>query len=134
MAEKADAIRRTRTKPPEGEVFVFPDLVYIEMLALLAATAGLILWSILQDAPLRAVADPNVTENPAKAPWYFVGLQELLVYFDPWIAGVAVPTIIVVGLILLPYLDTNRAGTGKYSFRGRKFAISHFLLGFASFL
>lgn len=115
----------------EDEVFVFPDLVYIELLALLACTVLLIVWSLAQDAPLRAIADANKTENPAKAPWYFVGLQELLVYFDPWIAGVAIPGLIVVGLMAIPYLDTNRAGTGQYSFKGRRLAILNFLFGFA---
>lgn len=121
----------TRKTNADDQVFVFPDLVYIELIALLAATVILLVWSMAQDAPLRGIANPNKTENPAKAPWYFVGLQELLVYFDPWIAGVAIPIIIVVGLMLIPYLDTNRVGTGRYSFRGRKLAITNFVFGFA---
>lgn len=130
MAEKEPVIRRKLSQTEDDEVFVVPNLVYIELLALLAAMVVLIVWSMAQDAPLRGIADPNRTENPAKAPWYFVGLQELLVYFDPWIAGVAIPCIIVIGLIAIPYLDTNRAGVGKYSFRGRELAITNFVFGF----
>lgn len=128
------ATAKTNPKTPHGaqdeEMDVFPDLVYIELLAALVATVVLIAWSMTLDAPLRGVADPNTTENPAKAPWYFVGLQELLVYFDPWVAGVAMPTFIVIGLIMIPYVDPNRAGTGQYSFRGRRMAIVNFLFGF----
>jgi hypothetical protein len=68
--------------------------------------------------------------NPAKAPWYFLGLQEMLVYFDPWIAGVVLPSLIVVGLMAIPYIDPNKLGSGYYTFRQRKFAILTFLFGF----
>lgn len=131
MTEKSATVRRRVKNPDDDEVFVFPDLVYIELLALLAAMVVLIVWSMVVDAPLGSIADPNRTENPAKAPWYFVGLQELLVYFDPWIAGVVIPGAMVVGLMLLPYVDTNRAGTGRYTFRGREIAIVHFVFGFS---
>jgi len=114
---------------PEFE-FVFPHLVMKELIAGLLASIVLLVWSILQNAPLLSIADPNKTENPAKAPWYFVGLQELLVYFDPWIAGVIIPALIIVGLILIPYLDISKAGIGKYSFRGRGAAVSTFIFGF----
>lgn len=129
----------TREESPAEEekspdrVTVFPDLVYREFLAALVMSIVLLAWALLQDAPLLAVANPNRTENPAKAPWYFVGLQELLVYFDPWIAGVVLPTLIIMGLMLIPYLDVSRKGRGRYSLagRGRRLAISHFLFGFA---
>jgi hypothetical protein len=68
--------------------------------------------------------------NPAKAPWYFLGLQEMLVYFDPWIAGVVMPTLIIVGLMVIPYIDTNPVGCGYYTWKQRKFAIGTFLFGF----
>jgi hypothetical protein len=113
-----------------GEVFSFPDLVFKELLALLVATLILIVWSVKIDAPLKAVADPNWTENPAKAPWYFVGLQDLLVYFDPWIAGVGAPLLIILGLALLPYLDPNPKGVGKYGLRERPLVVPLFLFGY----
>ena len=68
--------------------------------------------------------------NPAKAPWYFLGLQEMLVYFDPWIAGVVMPTLIIIGLMVIPYIDTNPLGSGYYTWKQRKFAIGTFLFGF----
>jgi hypothetical protein len=114
--------------------FVMPTLVIKETIAVLIASSVLIAWSLLQNAPLRSIADPNKTENPAKAPWYFVGLQELLVYFDPWIAGVTIPSLIIIGLMLIPYFDTTRTGIGEYSLRGRKAAIFTFVFGFAMWI
>jgi hypothetical protein len=68
--------------------------------------------------------------NPAKAPWYFLGLQEMLVYFDPWIAGVLMPSLIIVGLMAIPYIDTNPLGSGYYTWKQRRFSIATFLFGF----
>lgn len=110
---------------------VFPYLVFKEFLAALLISILLLVWSLAIAAPLLSEANPGKTENPAKAPWYFVGLQELLVYFDPWIAGVAIPTLIIVGLMTIPYLDTSRNATGRYTFSARRLAIGHFLFGFA---
>ena len=78
------------------------------MIKLVVVLAVLIVWSILVNAPLEEVANPNRTPNPAKAPWYFVGLQELLVYFDPWIAGVLLPGIIIFGLMAIHFLHPLR--------------------------
>ena len=111
-------------------VFTWPTLVVKEFLAAIFVTVGLLFYSYYVDAPLRELADPAHAENPAKAPWYFAGLQEQLVYFDPWYAGVVLPSIIVLGLILLPYLDNNPKGNGYFTFRERKFAITVFLSGF----
>lgn len=111
-------------------VSAFPHLVYKELLAALAALLLLTLWSLAWDAPLKEMADPNWTENPAKAPWYFVGLQEMLVYFDPWIAGVCLPLMIIVGLAALPYLDPGTQGSGGYFLRQRKLAVGIFLFGY----
>ncbi|MDY6906177.1 MAG: hypothetical protein SWH61_16010 [Thermodesulfobacteriota bacterium] len=114
----------------EGYVFTLPDLVSRELIAILVAVVILCIWSLGIDAPLKAIADPNWTENPAKAPWYFVGLQELLVYFDPWIAGVCVPGLIIAGLMAIPYIDPNPKGVGVYNFKDRKFAVPVFLTGY----
>lgn len=76
------------------------------------------------------MSNPGQAENPAKAPWYFLGLQEALVYFDPWFAGVVLPGIIVLGLIVIPYIDNNPKGNGYYTFRERKFAVSAFMSGY----
>lgn len=114
-----------------GEVAVFPYLVYKEFLSALLISILLLVWALGIDAPLLPEADPGKTENPAKAPWYFVGLQELLVYFDPWIAGVGLPTLIIVGLMLIPYLDTTRDHTGEYTFRHRRVVVWNYAFGFA---
>lgn len=118
-------------EPHERErIFVWPDLVYIELLAMLAMLGVLLVWALLMPAPLESPADPTWTPNPAKAPWYFVGLQELLVYFDPWLAGVMIPVFIILGLCLIPYADTRPKETGFYGFRHRQFATSVFLSGY----
>jgi hypothetical protein len=116
--------------PEPKVVFTFPELVYRELLAIILACAVLCIWSLAVDAPLKAIADPNWTENPAKAPWYFVGLQEVLVYFDPWIAGVGIPLLIIFGLMAIPYLDPNPLGVGRYNFKDRKFSVTLFMLGY----
>jgi len=113
----------------EEKVDVWPHLVKREYIGAAGTTIFIMIWSILQNAPLEAIANPNVTTNPSKAPWYFVGLQELLVYFDPWIAGVLLPGLIIVGLIAIPYIDTNPKGIGTYAWKERPFAIILFMLG-----
>ncbi len=113
----------------EEKVDVWPHLVKREYIAAAATVLFIMIWSILQNAPLEAIANPNVTTNPSKAPWYFVGLQELLVYFDPWIAGVVMPGLIIVGLIAIPYIDTNPKGIGSYAWKDRPFANTLFMLG-----
>ena len=114
----------------DDKVLVWPDLVYTELICLILCTVLLTVWAVVLRAPLEQPADPSVAPNPAKAPWYFLGLQELLVYFDPWIAGVLLPGMIVMGLIAIPYLDPNPRGNGYYTFKERRFAISSFLFGF----
>ena len=122
--------KRKPASQANAVVFTFPDLIAREFLAIILACVVLSLWALAADAPLKAIADPNWTENPAKAPWYFTGLQEALVYFDPWIAGVVMPLLIISGLMAIPYLDPNRAGVGEYNFRDRKFSVSLFLVGY----
>ena len=114
----------------EREIHTWPYLMRIELVAAVLVTALLMVWSITLSAPLEEPSNPNVTMNPAKAPWYFLGLQEMLVYFDPWIAGVLMPTLIIVGLMVIPYIDANPLGNGYYTYKQRKFAIWTFLFGF----
>jgi uncharacterized membrane protein len=114
----------------QKEVHVWPFLLRMEFLAAIIVTAILMVWSITMSAPLEEPANPNLTMNPAKAPWYFLGLQEMLVYFDPWIAGVVMPTLIIVGLMVIPYIDTNPLGSGYYTIKQRKFSIGTFCFGF----
>ena len=112
------------------EVHTWPFLLRIEFLAAIVVTVILMVWSLTLNAPLEEPANPNLTMNPAKAPWYFLGLQEMLVYFDPWMAGVVMPTLIIVGLMVIPYIDANPLGSGYYTLRQRKFAIATFCFGF----
>ena len=97
---------------------------------MIIVTAVLIAWGIVLQAPLEEPASAAKTPNPSKAPWYFLGLQEMLVYFDPWMAGVVLPSVILVGLMAIPYIDFNKLGNGYYTFNERKFAVSTFLFGF----
>ncbi|MBI4386488.1 MAG: cytochrome b N-terminal domain-containing protein [Elusimicrobia bacterium] len=128
---RKDSFSAAPRDPNEEKVEVWPHLVVREYIAAAACTLAIMVWSIWMNAPLEVEANPNVTPNPSKAPWYFLGLQELLVYFDPWIAGVALPGLIIVGLMAIPYLDTNPKGIGFYSWKDRAFANTQFLLGVA---
>ena len=112
------------------EVHVWPYLLRIEFLAAIIVTVILMVWSITLNAPLEEPSNPTLTMNPSKAPWYFLGLQEMLVYFDPWIAGVVMPSLIIIGLIVVPYIDANPLGNGYYTYKQRKFAIWTFIFGF----
>jgi hypothetical protein len=112
------------------DVHVWPYLLRIEFLAAIIVTVLLMVWSITLDAPLEEPANPTLTMNPSKAPWYFLGLQEMLVYFDPWMAGVVMPSLIIVGLMVIPYIDTNPLGNGYYTYKQRKFSILTFVFGF----
>jgi len=112
------------------ELHVWPYLVRVEFLATLIVTVILFVWSITLNAPLEEPANPNLTMNPSKAPWYFLGLQEMLVYFDPWIAGVVMPSIIMIGLMVFPYVDSNPLGNGYYTLKQRRFSVLMFGWGF----
>ena len=111
-------------------VHCWPDLVYGEFLALILCSVLLIIWAYYLKAPLEEPASPARTPNPSKAPWYFLGLQEMLVYYDPWLAGVVFPTQSIVGLMAIPYIDPNKKGNGYYTFKERPFAITTYLFGF----
>jgi len=114
----------------DEKVFVWPDLVYTELICMVLLSIVLIVWSIVLQAPLEEPANPSVAPNPSKAPWYFLGLQEMLVYFDPWIAGVFFPVLIIFGLMAIPYLDLNPKGSGYYTLKERPIAIVTFSFGF----
>jgi menaquinol-cytochrome c reductase cytochrome b/c subunit len=103
--------------PPEGiqraeprqedKVNVWPHLLLREAVAAFAMFAFVTVFSMVVNAPLRELANSNLTPNPSKAPWYFLGLQELLRYFHPMVAGVMVPTVALLGLMATPYIDKN---------------------------
>jgi hypothetical protein len=127
--------RRKQGLPPmekvdDEKVLVWPDLVYTEMICMVAMTALMLLWALALPAPLEEPASSVKTPNPSKAPWYFLGLQEMLVYYDPWYAGVVLPSIVVFGLMAIPYLDFNKGGNGYYTIEERKFSYIVFQLGF----
>jgi Cytochrome b(C-terminal)/b6/petD len=118
------------TGPGDDKVHTWPHLVRAEFLCALLIIVLLIVWSLLVDAPLEEPANPTRTPNPSKAPWYFLGLQEMLVFFDPWHAGVVLPTFIIMGLMVIPYIDINPKGNGYYTFEERKFEILTYIFGF----
>ena len=106
-------------KGPEDTVMSWPNLLILELLAALGTTVALLLWSAFVKAPLRELANPNVTENPAKAAWYFLSLQELLLHMHPTLAGLIIPGLVVVLLMAIPYLDRSKKDVGKW-FASRK--------------
>jgi quinol---cytochrome c reductase cytochrome c subunit, bacillus type len=122
----ADKHRLLALVPPEGiqrvereqgdRVNTWPHLLIEEFVAMFVLLAGMAIFSTFVNAPLRELANPNLTPNPSKAPWYFLGLQELLRYFHPMVAGITIPTFILVGLAAVPYVDrnpSNRPGDRK---------------------
>jgi hypothetical protein len=117
-------------KLDDEKVLVWPDLVYTELICMVAVSAFLLVWAIFLQAPLEEPASSVKTPNPSKAPWYFLGLQEMLVYFDPWYAGVVLPSLVVFGLMAMPYLDFNKKGNGYYSIEERKFSYLVYQFGF----
>src|SRR3990170_8238067 len=109
---------------PEETLFSFPVVLLWELVLLLGVTFLIFLFSLVKQAPLEGIANPMVTTDPAKAPWYFVGLQELLEHMHPLLAGVLIPGALILFLVVLPYLDTSREGVGIWfsSLRGRRIA------------
>jgi hypothetical protein len=118
--------------PYDEKVLCYPNMIFHELVLALGTMVFIWVWSILMNAPLEEAANGNLTPNPSRAPWYFLGLQELLVYFDPWIAGVLLPQFIVQGLIFLPYIDTNPEQQGYYSYKGRQLEFWVMSIGFIS--
>ncbi|HLC01424.1 MAG TPA: hypothetical protein VJK02_00175 [Anaerolineales bacterium] len=110
---------------PEDTVFSFPVVLLWELVLLLGVTLLIFLFSLIKQAPLEEIANPMLTTDPAKAPWYFLGLQELLEHMHPTLAGVIIPGLLIAFLVLLPYLSPGRAGVGRWfgSARGRRIVI-----------
>jgi menaquinol-cytochrome c reductase cytochrome b/c subunit len=126
---KPEAIQKVERQPMD-RVNVWPHLMAAEMVSLLVVLATVTIFSIMVDAPLRELANFNQTPNPSKAPWYFLGLQELLRYFHPQVAGVTIPTVVIIALFAAPYIDRNPSTSPD----DRKLAIvlfSFFMLTFA---
>ena len=101
-------------KGPADSIFSFPIVAIWEAILFLGMMVFLIGFSLIKDAPLEELANPLITTDPAKAPWYFMGLQELLEHMHPFFAGVALPGALVVFLLLIPYLDQSKAGIGRW--------------------
>lgn len=116
--------------PGDDKVHTWPHLIRAEFLCTLLVTIGMTVWALSIDAPLEEPANPARTPNPSKAPWYFLGLQEILVFFDPWHAGVVLPSLIIVGLMVIPYIDINPIGNGYYVWESRKWELLTFFFGF----
>jgi quinol-cytochrome oxidoreductase complex cytochrome b subunit len=110
---------------PDDEVFTWPNLVFREILLFMATLAVVLILSIFWNAPLEEIANPVHPPNPAKAPWYFLGLQELVAYSAFW-GGVVVPALLVTALLALPYLDRKRKGVGVWFSGERKVAVTIF--------
>src|SRR4051794_10240401 len=122
---KQDAVVRVQ-KEPDDTVMTWPHLLSIEFLAAGVMSIFLLLMGLFINAPLEELANPNVTPAVAKAPWYFLGLQELLAYFHPTVAGVLVPTFVLVGAALVPFVDRGNLTATKPS--DRKTAVMLFSL------
>ena len=120
----------------DDTVMTFPEGLFRAAVAIEVLFLILVGIAILWDAPLEALADPMRTPNPAKAPWYFLGLQELLHYFPPVVAGVLIPTLVVIGLIVIPYFKINVEADGVWTRNRteRLRIISAVVLGFSVFL
>jgi menaquinol-cytochrome c reductase cytochrome b/c subunit len=124
---KQDAVVRVQ-KEPDDTVMTWPHLLAIELLAAAMMSIFLLLMGLIINAPLEDLANGNVTPAVAKAPWYFLGLQELLAYFHPVVSGVMVPTFIFVGGILLPYIDRGNILATRPSQRKTAVALFTMLL------
>jgi menaquinol-cytochrome c reductase cytochrome b/c subunit len=116
---KSGSIQDVKASPGD-KVHVWPHLLAAEFAAALFITAFVLVFSLFINAPLLELADINETPNPSKAPWYFLGLQELLTMFDPMIAGVTIPGVVLVLLGFMPYIDRNASLAPE----DRKFAVS----------
>jgi menaquinol-cytochrome c reductase cytochrome b/c subunit len=111
---ESPAVRARARRQRDEELLVWPDLVFVEFIAAVLFTITLTMLSIAINAPLLDRANPGVTPNPSKAPWYFLNLQELLLHMHPALAGVIVPTIALIALMAIPYYDRSNEGQGEW--------------------
>jgi menaquinol-cytochrome c reductase cytochrome b/c subunit len=107
-----ETVRQKRER--DQELLVWPDLVFVEFICAVLFTVTFVGLSFVLNAPLLNVANANVTPDPSKAPWYFMNLQELLLHMDPGLAGVIVPTLLLIGLAAIPYIDRSNEGQGAW--------------------
>ena len=121
---------------PGPQLMTFPHLLIREALAFQILVISMVIAALFWDAPLEQLANPLLTPNPAKAPWYFLGLQELLHYFPPFVAGILIPTLVVVALIVIPYFHVNIEGRAIWAHRPAQHlrAILLVIIGLLAFL
>jgi menaquinol-cytochrome c reductase cytochrome b/c subunit len=100
---------------PGPQLMTYPHLLIREAIAFQVLVIAMVLVALFWDAPLEQLANPLLTPNPAKAPWYFLGLQELLHFFPPFVAGILIPTLVVIGLVVIPYFNVNIEGAPIWS-------------------
>lgn len=108
---------------PGPQLMTYPHLLIREAIAFQVLVIAMVLVALLWDAPLEQLANPLLTPNPAKAPWYFLGLQELLHFFPPFVAGILIPTLVVIGLVVIPYFNVNIEGAPIWSRPARNLRI-----------
>ncbi len=112
-------------KGPDNTIFSFPIVAILELLLGLGTFAFLLLFSLIKNAPLEELANPLITTDPAKAPWYFMGLQEMLEHAHPLVSGIILPGVMVLFVMAIPYLDNSRIGSGRWftSDRGKRITL-----------
>jgi len=115
----------------EDQVQTYPEVLFRAIVAIEMLAIALVGMALLFNAPLEGIADPSHTPNPAKAPWYFLGLQEMLHYFPPVVAGVLVPTLVVIALFVIPYFNINVEAEGLF-LKDRKRRVLIFYLAAAA--
>jgi len=113
----------------EEQVQTYPEVLFRVLLAIELLAIILVLISLFFNAPLEGLADPTNTPNPAKAPWYFLGLQEMLHYFPPVVAGVLIPGLLVIALVVIPYFDINIEAEGFFLTNRRRKRNAFYLVG-----
>jgi hypothetical protein len=125
LVELVKAPTTMKDKGPDGTVLSFPVVALLELILTLGVVAILLVMSLGINAPLEEIANPNTTTNPAKAPWYLMGLQEMLEHGHPTLMAILMPTVMVLFVIAIPYVDNDRAGAGKWftDDRGKKVAL-----------